>query len=582
MFRVPRRCFLLALFVLAALAATALAQGTAPVAKKLPSADKIVADYLKAIGGKKAAAAQKDATYEWIINFNNQSIGTARTLRKTPASERLELTFGNGQIITAANPRSAWELGLDKQLRTLTSLEAATAKLQATLAAPHLIDFKKANVLARVISLGDVATSPSNAPSITNTTSTNNGTPTNNGTSTDNGTSTNNGATNNGTVKANPTSASDPAYIVEFSMRSGARVQYYFSVKTKLITKITSDTRKTRITLEDYRPEHGLLEPHRVRMSLPGPTNATPATDGAPAGELLLVLQSVKQNTGIDDQLFDPPAASENLDVTALLREVSRNQDETENRVAEYSFKQTETDREINSKGELKKQTVKVYEVYPLPNREPVQKLISEDGVPLSPERAAKEDKRVQEEFLKAEREKEKDAQEAARRRAERDKKKQKDDEDGDPEISMFLRACDFVSPRRERFEGRETIVFDFRPRPGFKPKTREESLIAKLIGVVWIDPVDKQVIRLEARLAEGFKMAGGLLVSLKPGAALVMEQTRMAEGVWLPRFAQINLSVKVLLFAGGDFNKTIEWSDYKHFSGDVKDYKIDAPSVKP
>jgi len=134
------------------------------------------------------------------------------------------------------------------------------------------------------------------------------------------------------------------------------------------------------------------------------------------------------------------------------------------------------------------------------------------------------------------------------------------------------------VSPRRELLAGRETIVFDFRPRAGFKPKNREESLIAKLIGVVWIDPVDKQVIRLEARLAEGFKMAGGLLVSLKPGAALVVEQTRMAQGVWLPRFAHVNLSVKVLLFAGGDFNKTIEWSDYKHFAGDVKDYKIDAP----
>jgi hypothetical protein len=219
-----------------------------------------------------------------------------------------------------------------------------------------------------------------------------------------------------------------------------------------------------------------------------------------------------------------------------------------------------------------------------LPNREPVEKLISENGVPLSPERAAKEEKRIQEEFLKAEREKEKDAQQAARRRAEREKKNQKDEEeDGSPAISLFLRACDFVSPRREVFEGRESIVFDFRPRAGFRPKTREESLIAKLVGVVWIDPVDKQVMRLEARLAEGFKMGGGLLVSLKPGAALVMEQTRMAQGVWLPRFAQINLSVKVLLFAGGDYNKTIEWSDYKHFSGDVKDYKIEAPaSVRP
>ena len=530
----PRRCIFLILFVLAAIAAPALGQST--VAKKLPSAEKIVSDYLKTIGGKKAAAAQRDATCEWIVNFNNQPFGTARILHKAPASERFELTFGNGQIISAANARSAWELGFDKQLRTLTSVEAATAKLQATLAASHLIDFKKANVLARVISLGDLA--------------------------------------------------AEPAYIVEFSTRSGARLQYYFSVKSKLITKITSDTKKTRLVLDDYRLEHGLLEPHRVRMSLPSPRDLAPTSDSVttntlpPTGELTLILQGVTQNTGIDDNLFDPPAATESLDINALLREVALNQDATEQRVTEYSFKQTETDRTINSKGEVKKESVKVYEVFPLPNREPVQKLISENGVPLSAERTAKEDKRVQDEFLKAEREKEKDAQEAARRPAERAKK---NDEDGDPAISMFLRACDFVSPRRERFAGRESIVFDFLPRAGFKPKTREESLVAKLVGVVWIDPVDKQVIRLEARLAEGFKMGGGLVVSLKPGAALVMEQTRMAEGVWLPRFAQINLSVKVLLFAGGDFNKTIEWSDYRHFSGDVKDYKIEAPAgVKP
>jgi hypothetical protein len=496
--------------------------------KKLPSAEKIVDSYLKAIGGKKAAAAHRDATYEWIVQLNDQPIGTAQTLRKAPASERVELTFGNGQIISATNNRSAWEIGLDKLLRTLTRNEAATAKLQATLASSRLIDYKKANVLARVVSLGDLV--------------------------------------------------SEPAYIVEFSTRSGARVQYYFSVKSKLITKITSEGKKTRLVFEDYRAEQGLLEPHRVRMTVPGSAGG--------AGELTLVLHSVKYDTGLDDQLFDPPGATEKLDVAALLREVASNQDQTEKRVAEYSFKQTETDREINSKGELKKQTIKVYEVYPLPNREPVEKLISENGVPLSPERAAKEEKRVQEEFLKAEREKEKDEHYPAKRRAQREKNNaelKKTDEDADPAISMFLRACDFVSPRRERFEGRESIVFDFRPRAGFKPKTREESLITKLVGVVWIDPIDKQVIRLEARLAEGFKMAGGLLVSLKPGAALVMEQTRMEQGVWLPRFAQINLSVKVLLFAGGDFNKTIEWSEYKHFSGDVKDYKIEAPaSVKP
>ena len=155
------------------------------------------------------------------------------------------------------------------------------------------------------------------------------------------------------------------------------------------------------------------------------------------------------------------------LDVAALLREVGRNQDEIEKRVSEYAFKQTETDREINGKGELKKETVKVYEVFPLPNREPVQKLISENGVPLSAERAAKEDRRVQEEFLKAEREKEKDEKKVAQRRAEREKKSNEGKEG--TEISPFLKACEFVSPRREMLAGRETIVFDFRPRPGFQ-----------------------------------------------------------------------------------------------------------------
>ena len=478
----------------------------APAQKKLPSAEKIVDNYLKALGGKKSVAALKDTTYNWTIQLNGQPFGTARTQRKPPSSERWELTFGNGQIINATNTRSAWELGLDNHLRTLTGPESAAAKLRATLDSSRLVDFKKLNVLARVVSLGDAG--------------------------------------------------SEPAYIVEFSTRSGARFQYYFSVKTALITEITGE--KTKVVFENYRKVEGIQEPHRIRMHVEG------------SGELTLFLQSVAFNTGINDSVFDPPGAKEGLDVVALLREVEKNQDELEDRVAEYAFKQTETDREINSKGELKKETVKVYEVYPLPNREPVQKLISENGVPLSADRAAKEERRVREEFEKAEREKEKDAKKVAQLRAEREKK--------DTEISPFLKACEFVSPRRELLAGRETIVFDFRPRAGFKPKNREESLIAKLIGVVWIDPVDKQVIRLEARLAEGFKMAGGLLVSLKPGAALVVEQTRMEQGVWLPRFAHVNLSVKVLLFAGGDFNKTIEWSDYKHFAGDVKDYKIDSP----
>lgn len=488
---------------------------TAP--RKLPSAEKVIDNYLKAIGGKKTVTAIRDATYDFSINLNGQPFGTARVQTKTPGSERWEMTFGNGQITSATNSGSAWERGLGGQMRTLTGAEAAAAKLRGILNASHLVNIKKNNVLARVTSVGDLG--------------------------------------------------SEPAYIVEFSTRSGARLQYYFSIKSGLITKITDDVRKSRIFFEDYKRSKTILEPHKIRMNLD-------------SGEMSLHLQTVAYDTGVAGGIFDPPPASETLDVVSLLRAVGRNQDELEQRVSEYAFRQKETDRAIDSKGVIKKETVKVYEVFPIPNREAVLKLISENGVELTGERAAREEKRVLEELEKAEREREKDQREAERKKAELAKKRETSKQEDDPGISQFLRACEFVSPRREQFNGRDAIVFDFRPRPGFRPSNRSESLIAKLVGVVWIDPIDKQVMRLEARLAEGFKIAGGLLVSLRPGAALVMEQTRMNEGLWLPRYAQVNLSVKILLFGGGDLNKTLEWSDYRHFSGDVKDYKMDSPKT--
>jgi hypothetical protein len=489
--------------------------------RKLPSAEKVVDNYLKAIGGKKRVATIRDATYEWAIQLKAAPVGTAKTLIRTPASIRTEITLANGQLTSGANARSAWKRGLVGELQTLTDAEAAAARLQALLDATHLVDLKKSNVLARVIAVKNVG--------------------------------------------------AEPAYVVEFSLRSGARLRYLFSTSSKLLLSIEDGARQTNTRFEDYRTEGNLLEPHRVNVNSPS------------HGELTFLLQRASYNAGLADSVFDPPRGAEALDVVALLREVSRNQDELEQRFTEYSFVQKETNREISSKGELKKETTKVFEVFPIANRAPVMKLISENGVPLAGERATKEQTRAEEEFLKAERDKDKDAQKVAKYRAERDRKKAarvKEGEDDDVEISQFLKVHEFISPRRERFRDRDAVVFDFRVRPGFKSSNRQENLISKLVGVVWIDPADKQVMRLEARLAEGFKMAGGLLVNLRPGAAFMMEQTRVGDRLWLPRTAQINLSVKVLLFGGGDYNQSFEWSDYKHFSGDVGDYKLDAPKT--
>ncbi|MDT5120525.1 MAG: hypothetical protein QOC96_7 [Acidobacteriota bacterium] len=492
-------------------------KSTAARSQKLPSPEKIIGDYLKAVGGKKRLAAITDATYEWKIQLKDQLMGSAETQEKAPAATRTKMTFGNGEINSAVSSRSAWTRGLDGNLRTLTDAEAGSAKLQAALDASRFIDYKKLNVLAR-------------------------------------------------TVAFDETSA-EPAYVVEFSTRAGARLRYWFSAASKLLLKTVDETRGTAVSFTDYRAENGVLEPHRVEI-------ATNSKDS-----LTLLLQSARYNAGLSDALFDPPS-SEALDIPTLLKEVEANQKELDERVSNYAFTEKRTERKIDDKGQIKEEKTTVYEIYPMPGGGAILKIISENGVPLSAERAAKQDKKIAEDVARYEAERQKREQKK-KEEAEKNKGQEKKKEDKDDvSVAVFLRACEFVSPRRERLRDREAVVFDFRPRAGFQPKTTAESIVTKLTGVVWIDPVDKEVIRLEAKLAQGYKVGGGLVASIRPGSAFAFEQTRMADGVWLPRYAQINFAAKILLFKGIEANETHEFSDYKRFNAEASDYKLGAPAT--
>lgn len=516
----------LLLLIFCAAANTASAQSS-----KLPSPDRVVNDYLKAVGGKKRVASVRDATYEWSVLRAGAEAGAARTQLKTTGALRNDLLLNDGETDSAANARTAWARTPDGNLRTLTDSEAFAARLRATLEAAWFADYKKQKVLARTVAREEVD--------------------------------------------------GEAAYLVEFSTRAGARLRYWFGASSKLLLQMSDDVRRTRVRFADWHARQGsplLTEPHRVEIE----------REGEPA--LTLKLSAASYNTGLADSLFEPPADA-TLDIPTLLRDLSKNQEEDDKRINDYTFTQKVTERELDDKGRVKKEKVNVYEVYPMADYGWVQKLVVENGAPLSPERMAKEEKRVAEELEKAEREapklKQKREQKREERRAKRraktnDKSKSNspddEEEDDDVEISTFLHACEFFSPRRERFRERDVIVFDFRPRAGFKPSNTGETIVSKLSGVIWIDPAERHVMRLEARLVDSFKMGGGLVASIKPGSAFIFEQTRLPEGVWLPRFSQVNASARVFLFAGMSINETREFGDFKRFSTKTGDDKLDAP----
>src|SRR5260370_22268129 len=92
----------------------------------------------------------------------------------------------------------------------------------------------------------------------------------------------------------------------------------------------------------------------------------------------------------------------------------------------------------------------------------------------------------------------------------EKAKEEGKSEEKDEPGIEVFLRACQFVNPRRERFRGQDVLVFDFEPNPEFKPHKLAEKLAQQLAGVVWIDQKAHQVARLEAYFTGDMQMAVG------------------------------------------------------------------------
>ena len=498
-----------ALFVLSWVGTSARGQSAAR--PKLPSADKIVNDYVKAIGGKKRLAGLRDAVYEWTVEEDGRATGRATTRMKAPGSSFVEIKLDRVVYAVGATPRSVWARDGAGAAETLTDQKARAARLQARLDATRLADYKRQNLLALSVGADEVA--------------------------------------------------GERAYVVEFRSRDAARLRYLFGAQSKLLLRTTDETRGLQVDYADYRAEAGVLEPHRVTIRW---------TD---MGPFVLKLQSARYNQGLADALFDAPHA-EALDVAQLVKEVLEREPVANVKYEDYTYSVKETERELNDRGETKKETVRVWDVFLAPNGNGIGKLTSVNGAPLAADRAAKEEKRVAD-FLTA-----------------NEKSVPKPQRGGGGfrirlgdygfDLADLLRASEFVAPRRERFQGRDSVVFDYRPRADFRAKSKNDEILSKLNGIIWIDATDKVVTRIEARLAGDFKIGGGLLMAIKPGAGFVFERQRLPDGFWVPRLFLWNANGKGFLVLSKSVYETTEWYNFKRFKTEAGDATLDAPKPQP
>jgi hypothetical protein len=477
------------------------------------SPEKIIDRHIKAAGGARALRAITSANFTGtVINPATGEGGLFNWQMKAPSRTYTELIWSGHRWSEAFNGKSAWRLDTTGGLRTLIGQEGARMKAGASHCNDRSLAYKKEKI--RVQSRGQAPV------------------------------------------------GNRPAYVIEFTTRTGIKRKVFFDAENYLILKEEQDAEGSpeEIVFADHRPVDGVMEPFRIEMRRNRET-------------FEIAIGQVVHNAHIEDAVFDYPktSAAPVPDIATLLRELKNNQARIDRIRENYAFTATVTNVEIDKTGQVAEKSENTYEVFYLGGR-PIRKLIKKGDKVLSEKEQQEEEKRV-EKVIREHKERQKnEAERRARLERERQKaiaegKTPKREEDDEAGISTFLRVCQFTNPRRERFRGSEVIVFDFEPKPAYKAQNRSESLTQKLVGVIWIDENAKQVVRLEARLSDAFKIAGGLLASLQRGSAIIAEQEMVNNEVWLPSYSAVNLSAKLFLFAAMNVNRIRRYSDYKKFT---------------
>ena len=145
--------------------------------------------------------------------------------------------------------------------------------------------------------------------------------------------------------------------------------------------------------------------------------------------------------------------------------------------------------------------------------------------------------------------------------------------------IDDFLETCDFKLLRREQKDGHGVLVFRFTPQPEaqFSPNGK---YIAQLTGEIWIDATERIVTRLVGwpRDEKDLKANGSVTSSTDRRPAVFVEMMRLNDGTWLPRVVRINGSDYPALFDHIPTDTTWNYSNYIHFSTEIKDFKVRSP----
>lgn len=475
------------------------------------NASKIVDEYLKAAGGRKALTKIQTELIDGTIQATGDATPGTYTFRvKLPNRYYTEFRAGGKTWIEAYNGKSAWHQPESGQIATLLGPPALEMEAAAQYYNSRLLELSKKKI----------------------------------------------GADYKGTVAID----GHQTYEVVLTFPTGVAWDVFFDQQSHLVVaeKATMEGVPREIYYDDYRATNGVKLPYKLEIHR-GPD------------VYVVNVTRAELNDTVGERVFDFPIQSQVKlpDLKQLFEEIDANQKEIDKIKENYAGTQVEEEIDYDKSGNVTKKETNEYTFFYL-NGDEITTLVKKNGKPLSAEEQDKENDKTRKRIEVEQKKEKKDEQKEARKeqKEEKDKEQGKDTSDnGDPTIETFLRVCQFVNPRRERFRGQDVLVFDFEPNPEYKPKNFVEHVVKELAGVVWIDEKAKDVVRLEAYFVGDLHLAGGVLANVQKGTSFVFEQAYINNEVWLPTYVEAHVGVRFLLVKGLRVNVTTKYSDYKKFN---------------
>ncbi len=467
-------------------------------------ASKIIEQYVKAAGGAKTLAKVRTFSLDGAIqDAGNEKSGTYSFRVKLPNRYYTEIRTGGKPEIEAYNGKSAWHQTAAGAIATLLGPQALEIEATAQYYNSRFLALRKRKI----------------------------------------GTAFKGAASVHG----------HETFEIELTFPTGIQREVFFDQHSHLIVaeKVTLEGTPLEIDYEDYQTVDGMkvsfkLEIHR------GADNHT------------VYITRAASNETIGERVFDFPIQSQVKlpDLKTLFEEIDANQKQIDKIRENYAGTQVEEETEYDKSGKVSKKETNEYTFFYL-NGDEITTLAKKDGKPLSDAEQKKENEKTQKRIQKAQTEEKKKEEKEEKTKEEGKQAKEKDE----PGIEAFLRVCQFVNPRRERFRGQDVLVFDFEPNPEYKPKNLEERVVKELAGVIWIDEKAKDVVRLEAYFVGDVHIGGGILANLQKGTSFTFEQAYVNNEVWLPTYVEVHVGLRLLLVKGFRVNVTTRYSDYKRFN---------------